>query len=164
MELYNFIRIGGRVVKIARFSTRQAEQHEDDLHRAFSFVQFDQTKQRRFFKGLLQCLYLYLVYYGATSYNLTPEQLQTAYIGSVAAFFCLFHAEIKIEISRDSGTRLGQVNNNLSSGYTEWFAVPWFLVPFIPLVIWHKVNPVTAIFFTAIFFAGFFLGWKYLML
>lgn len=138
------VRIGGRVIKIARFTSRKASQCESDLHKAFDLVRFEQTRTRRYFKLVCQVFYLWLVYYGVTNYQLTTENLQTAYIGSAAMFFVLFHAEIKIGISNNTSRREKEVNDDLSSGYTEWFAIPWPFVFFVPLVTWFRVAPAKA--------------------
>ena len=158
------IRIGGRVVKIARFTSRKAGQYESDLHKAFDLVRFEQTRSRRYFKLLCQALYLWLVYYGATNYELSAEQLKTAYIGSVAMFFVLFHAEIKIGISNNTERREKEVNEDLRSGYTEWFAVPWPIALIIPMSTWFRVAPAKASFFIALYSAvifGLIKTWLY---
>jgi len=144
MKLYNMLRIGGRVICVARFSHRKAEQFEADLHQTFSTLRFKQTKGRRYFKALCQVLYLYLVYYGITEYDMSAEQARIAHIGCFAMFFVLFWAEVKIGISKNVETRLNYINEDLQSGYTEWFRVPWPVMPFIILVSWFQVRPVQA--------------------
>jgi hypothetical protein len=151
MELYNMIRIGGRAVKIARFTSNQAKKHERALHDAFDAVQFNQTRTRRYFKLVCQALYLYLVYYGATNYELSTEQLQTACKGSIVMFFVLFHAEIKIGISNNTERRVNEVTEDFNSGYTEWFAIPWPLAIFVPIVAWFRVAPAKASVFLALY-------------
>ena len=145
------VRIGGRAVKIARFTSRKAKQCEQDLHKAFDLVRFNQTRTRRYFKLVCQALYLYLVYYGVTNYELSTEQLQTAYKGSIAMFFVLFHAEIKIGHSEDTDQRVKQVTKDFNSGYTEWFAIPWPLAIFVPIVAWFRVAPAKASLFLALY-------------
>jgi hypothetical protein len=157
MELYNMVRVLGRAVKVARFTSRKAKQCEQDLHKAFDLVRFNQTRTRRVFKALCQALYIYLVYYGATSYNLNPEQLDIAYKGSIAMFFVLFHAEIKIGISNNTERRVAEVSEDFNSGYTEWFAIPWPLMPFIPIATWFRVAPAKASVFTALYSGIIFL-------
>lgn len=138
------LRIGGRVWCVARFSHSKAEQFEDDLHKTFNTLRFKQTRGRRYFKTLCQALYLYLVYYGMTNYNMNVEQTRIAEIGSLAMFFVLFWAEVKIGISKNVETRLNYINEDMSSGYTEWFRVPWPLVPFIIIASWFQVRPAQA--------------------
>ena len=150
MELYNFLRIGGRVIKIARFRSRKAKRCEYDLHRALNALQFQQTQNRRAVKLILQVVFAYAVYYALRTYDMNTEQLKTAYIGFVVAFFTLFHAEIKIGISRDTERRIDEVNEDMNSGYTEWFAIPWPFVLFIPLVTWFRVSPFWAAGFVAV--------------
>ena len=162
MNLYNMLRIGGRVVCVARFSHRKAEQFEADLHQTFSTLRFKQTKGRRYFKALCQALYLCLVYYGMTEYDMNAEQARIAQIGSLAMFFVLFWAEVKIGISTNVETRLKYINDDLKSGYTEWFRVPWPLLPFIIIASWFQVRPAQASIGLAA--ASFFVFWviKYL--
>ena len=145
------IRIGNRAVKIARFTSCKAKQCEQDLHKAFNLVRFNQTRTRRYFKAFCQALYLYLVYYGVTNYELSTEQLETAYKGSAAMFFVLFHAEIKIGISNNTERRVEEVTEDFNSGYTEWFAIPWPLAIFVPIVAWFRVAPAKASVFLAMY-------------
>lgn len=144
MELYNLLRIGGRVICIARFRSSSAAQREADLHSAFRAVRFKQTKARRLFKLLFQAIYCYLVYYGLTNYDMSEEQADIALKGSIAVFVVLFHAEIKIGISRNTENRVEAINDDLQSGYTEWFHIPWPLAILIPIVSWFEVRPAQA--------------------
>ena len=158
------IRIGGRVVKIARFTSRKAGQYESDLHKAFDLVRFEQTRARRYFKLLCQILYLYLYFYGVSNYELSREQVETAAIGAGIMFFVLFHAEIKIGISNNTARREREVNEDLRSGYTEWFAVPWPIALIIPISTWFRVSPAKASFFIALYSAvifGLIKTWLY---
>ena len=151
MELYNMLRIGNRAVKIARFTSCKAKQCEQDLHKAFNLVRFNQTRTRRYFKAFCQALYVYLYYYSVTTYNLSPEQLEIAWKGSAVMFFVLFHAEIKIGISNNTERRVGEVTEDFNSGYTEWFAIPWPLAIFVPIVAWFRVAPAKASVFLALY-------------
>lgn len=151
------VRFGNRAVKIARFTSRKAKQCEQDLHKAFDLVRFNQTRTRRYFKAFCQALYLFMVYYGVTNYDLSPEQLETAYKGSAAMFFVLFHAEIKIGISNNTERRVNEVTEDFNSGYTEWFAIPWPLAIFVPIVAWFRVAPAKASVFLALYSGAIFL-------
>ena len=138
------LRLGGRVWTIATFKTRHAERYERDLHDAFKGRRFKQTRARRVFKALCQLLFCYAVYYGLTEYNLPQGAEEWTYKGIIVAFVTLFHAEIKVGISKSTEDRKDAINNNLRSGYTEWFAIPWPLFFFIPLVTWFRVSPAKA--------------------
>lgn len=129
---------------LARFRSRNAAQREADLHSAFELVRFKQTRTRRVFKLLCQALYVYLVYYGLTTYEMNAEQQQIALYGSIGAFFLLFHAEIKIGISRNTENRIQAINEDLKSGYTEWFHIPWPLAILVPIASWFEIRPVQA--------------------
>lgn len=144
MELYNLIRIFGQVFVLARFRSSAAYNNEEALHNAFDLVRFKQTKARRVFKALCQLIYISLVYYGMTEYELNAEQANIALYGSIGAFFTLFHAEIKIGVSRNTESRVETINSDLSSGATEWFHIPWPLAVLIPMVSWFQVRPVQA--------------------
>ena len=157
MELYNFIRIFGAVIKIASFRTSKAKRCENDLHRALNSIQFQQTHTRRAIKLALQCVFAYAVYYAVRWSEISTGQLNSAYLGTAIAFFTLFHAEIKIGISNDSDRRVGEVNDNMKSGYTEWFAIPWPFVFFIPLVTWFRVSPLRALIGVIVIFSAIFV-------
>ena len=133
------------MIKFARFSTRHAEQYEDDLHHAFNRVRFEQTAARRVVKFGLQLAYIYICYYALSNYILEPTAVNDALNAFVFVFFVLFHAEVKIGITgRTTEQRLSEVNDDMTNGYTEWFAIPWPLALCIPFVTWFKVNPLAA--------------------
>jgi hypothetical protein len=66
-------------------------------------------------------------------------------------FFVLFHAEIKIGISNNTERRVNEVTEDFNSGYTEWFAIPWPLAIFVPIVAWFRVAPAKASVFLALY-------------
>lgn len=139
MEIYNFLRLGNKAVKLISVKNKNAYEYEQSLHRIFNCVQFKQTNSRLLGKTLLQLGYvglsLYAIHLYVADYPDLPVQL-------TFAFFCLFWAEIKIGISRNSDDRLSYVSEDLAgSGYTEWFSIPWPFVPMIPLITLIRAKP-----------------------
>lgn len=136
MELYNIIRlpiIGP--VKVFSRKAKNARLVESDLHQTFEVIQFNQSPTRAILKEVCRVAFFVACWYGLTHYPHVYESVEsvnTVWLGIGFAYFSLFWGEIKIGISRNSDNRLSQIRDDLKSGRTEWFRMPW---PFIPIIV-----------------------------
>ena len=140
MELYNIIRLPiVGPVKVFSRKAKNAYMIEQDLHKTFEVVQFNQSPTRAILKEVCRVAFFVACWYGLTHYPhiyRDAESVNTIWAGIAFAYFSLFWGEIKIGISRNSDNRLGQIRDDLNSGRTEWFRLPW---PCIPVIIFASM-------------------------
>jgi hypothetical protein len=163
MYLYNFIRIFNRAFKVVDFRDKRARSFESELHARLHNFRFTQSKTRIWAKRAAMLVYWYMVYYGFAHYpavSETPEQANETLTMCGLAFFIVFWVEFKVGISNSPARRLDEVNEDISSGATEWFKMPLPLALAVPVLSFFIVRPALASVVTVVVSLAVFIWLK----
>lgn len=138
MEVYNLIHFLGRVRKLTSFRTgksrKQTEKQEGELHKTLRPVQVNLSKPKIWLRYAQQFLLLLVLYVLLAKGRSMPEWQALILVGLLGRLSRSFGALVKVGISKNTKTRIHFINDDISSGRTEWHLIPWLCVPLIPVL------------------------------
>lgn len=149
--------MAGWAIRLAQFSTRQAKEHERALHKMLDIFRRPLTPERRASLLIGKVGFIFLSFFLIKSYTLLSTGELYLIVAILGRLSVCFAAQVKIGISNNTERRVQTINEDVSSGFTEWFLIPWILLPLVPLVTWTRISPAKAS--LGVFIGCFFIFW-----